>query len=213
MAVTMADIKEAVRARGHGADSDEAQTQFIRAALRKLGGAYRWPFLVTRHANYWVAAGENFVTEPLLGNNLVAHIESVIVADEDPEALPFMDLHEFEALPTDVTGRPECWSRRVNTIVLWPTADQHYDLALVAPTRQPIPDADADEISWPDVYIDVIVESVCADLAYRQRDYQAHAVAQARYMQLLSDMIGEYTIRQRGTSDQVQTWDGWDELT
>jgi hypothetical protein len=208
VAFTLASLKAAVQARGYGTDTTTVQTTLAQAAVRRATAARRWSFRNTTLATAVALGADEPTVQPTM-----AHVESVaIVLDGDRVPLPYIAPEGLREADESETGTPECWTWDGAEVKLWPAADTAYDLHIYGVATVTVPDDDADVIAWPDDYMDVLVELIVADLAARQRDWSARGDAIAQYDRRLADMTGEYAIRQRGTSDQVASWTGWENI-
>lgn len=217
MTATLADVKAGIQARGYGTDTDTAQTQFVKSALRRLYGTRRWAFLAD--------VDTSVVTTLSLDTYDISFITGLMDVDavrlhDGPtgaEALLPLDYVPQEELIDRIalepaTGTPEQWTLRGTDVVLWPTPDKEYRLDIEVFGLPPLPAVADDPVIWPEQYLEVVIQYACMEMAKRQRDWQAYNAYKADYQESLLDMVRQRGIVQRQTSGAVARWSGWDQV-
>lgn len=207
---TLAELRTAVQARGYGTDTATAQTEFIRAALRRIYGMRRWRFLEDSDATVSTVAGTPTVALP----SGTREVDSVRLADAagtlDLEWVPEQRLLTWEA-EDGVTGPPEAWTRQGDLIRFWPTPDKAYTVEMERIIRPTLPSADSDTVTFPDEWTDVIVAWAASRMATRQRDWPAANEFRQEYRDHLAEMVAALGTDQRQNPARVENWRGWAE--
>lgn len=213
MAFLLSDVKTAAQARGYESDSTTAQTQMVRSALRRLYGMRRWTFLETR-TTLALGLGVSVINFSAVVGDPVHAVDALRLFDGTTELpldyLPPQQLEDAAARTVGTLGAPLYWTRHANTLELDISANKAYSLQLDYLAVPVLPSVDGSTITWPDEYMDVLTEALVADLAFRQRDWQARADAGNAYRERLHEMIQAYSADQRQQADQVTSSGYWD---
>lgn len=209
---TLTQLQSSIQARGHGADTVSAQTDAINATLRRLYGMRRWQFLDARAPTNLLATVNNPVVS-LTGVADLLHVDAVRVEKGldtwDLDYLPAEELRRREWADRQA-DRPLYWTRQGDELWLYPRPNQAYIVG-VDYIKTPVDlVAGADRAALPATYTDVVVWGALIDLAFRQRDWNAAAIAERQFEKRLAEMIVQFGLKQRQTSSQVAAWDGWE---
>jgi hypothetical protein len=173
----------------------------------------RWTFL--KESNIALDTVTNVATVSLAAITDLLHLESVRVRDAFGEPLPvdWKPLQQLKDMQDRVgvtdTGPPAFWSRDNGALVFWPTPDGPYSL-VVDYVAYPGDLAAATDDVIPDALRDLVVWAAVVPLAFRQRDSQSSAGADAHYSKtLLPRAASQDATEQRQTSRQVRAgyWD------
>lgn len=205
--LTLGELKTMIQARGYATDTSAQQTTMIRETLRELYGERRWKFLAGTSTAFTLALGTPTITLGSLGRGIM--LDSVRLARSttvDGGSLKYLDpVALARKLNEDwETGRPQYWSRRGDTLTVYPRPDAAYALALDYQALTTLPSSDGDSIIWPETHAQVIVWAVVQQLAYRQRDWNGHDRAKVSYAEALQRMFRDEEDTDRETGLEVQ---------
>lgn len=208
---TLPLIRGKIQARGYGNDTPEAQDVIINSIYRRIVGMRHWEWLEADNATIVTVASTNAYSTVAAIPDLL-HIDAVRM-HQGVERLG-LDFIDYQILRDkehwdQVTGTPFYWSQTANEIRLYPIPDGIYTLTVDYIKDPPDLVTDADQSLIPQVYEDILAWGSIAELAYRERDFDASSFAMNQYQGRLNEMVVDFGIRQRQGSTQVAAWDGW----
>jgi hypothetical protein len=217
--VTMGELKSMIQAEGYDTDTSTQQTQMIRAVLRSLYGMRKWPFLVTvTNAFSATVANQGVVDISSLGRAIKVDSVRVLQGTEyvgEDQGFTWMrdvDLQNLRFTARDA-GFPARWTKRGDSIVVWPIPDNTYGLEIEYTALSTLPAADGDTIQWPEQHMDVLIYGVLMRLTRRQRDWAGFDRAKLSFMDALHDMERAGEDGPRQTDLMVEHWRGWDAVS
>lgn len=103
-------------------------------------------------------------------------------------------------------GVPLYWTLIDDDVNFWPTPDANYVITFDYTKDPPDLAADGDTPLLPATFHDILVWGAIKELAYRERNWSARAVALEEYNARMSDMMHAFGVKQRQTSTQVKDW-------
>ncbi len=209
------DIKTAIRAHGFETDTDAQQLIFINKAVREILGDHRWRFMLTTATVPIVLqqAAYALPSSPALHRIESIRVASPSAASPHPE-MEWVDSEELLAYAAANNGvsswsSPRIWTDpTVTTFQVFPAPSYPGDFTVRYLKQATALVLDADVPDIPKAYRDIIVDSVCAKLAKRERQPDTVADFKADYDAGLARMKGQYGLRQRQNSTRVATRDG-----
>lgn len=208
--VTVGDIKASVRAHGFETDTDAQQLIFINKAVREILGDHRWHFMLSS-ASVAIVLGQAAYSLP--SSPALHHIESVrVAAPADNGNSPEMtwvvpeELLAMAAANASLVGWETPWlwtSPTPSTFQVFPAPvyPGAFTVRYLKQATELTTDAGVPDIPTP--YMDLIVDSVCAKLAKRERQYDAANDFKTDYENGLSRMRAQYGLRQRQSGSRV----------
>lgn len=209
---TIADVLAGVQARGYSSDTAAAQMSLVQSALRRLSTQRRWPWLETTVQGD-INAGELSMVLPLDVDTVtgVRVLDGATFADLE-HVKPAVLRSKWYSDPAP--GTPTHWTfndGRQPAIAVWPIPARVYTLDVDAIAAPAVPTDTTDRIPYvPDEFVDVLVLGACAEMASRQRDWNA---VQAWTMQYDARLAELWRARgQRDMPGEMDRWDGWDNL-
>lgn len=211
---TLLELRTDVIDRGY-ASSTPGLDSAINSAYREIMAAYRWEFLETASSSLSLVADSASLSLGAIDDLL--HIEAVrldgtVVNEPELVWLPQQALRRLLARDT-TTGTPCNWTQQGASLLVYPTPDQAYVLTIDYTQEAPDLVDDTDQAALPHAYMDAITWGAIAVLAFRQRDWFAQQTASAMREAAVQRMIRRYGLRQRQTSDQMQSnrgrWNSW----
>lgn len=190
---TLSALRTAVQARGYTSDSAAQQNELINAAIRAINTAKDW-YWVTVRASTAITASSTVVDVPATFARVKQGSVSLTVGSETLP-LEYKDPQEFQRLTArpNTGGAAQHYSVWGNQLYFWPAPTAAGTLTYLYIAEQPTLTLDTDTTTIPTRYNDVIVWAVISDIAYRERDINAHDRAQGMYLRLLSDMKRQET--------------------
>lgn len=203
----LADIRTCIQMKGYGTDTaPDIQNSMINSVYRRVIGMRRWPFLeLKNNSSLNCIAGQ--------GNYSLATIEDLLHVDAvridfgteyyDLEYAEVQDLRSLEHEDRS-TGVPRYWTLATSSeIRFWPWPDKAYNIKLdyVADPADLVGDTDTPLI--PPAYRDVLCWGAIAELTFRERDIEGYNIAKQEYLAILTNMMAEYSVKQRQNSRQV----------
>lgn len=217
---TLANIRADVQARGYGTDTVAQQTALAQSVLRRLWTQRRWPFL-EGSSTAGVTVGSDTVQLSISAGTVDAVRMRTPTGTEyyDLEYMPHVALQEL-AYKYRTPDRPRYWTMARQgdgsaplSIRVYPTPDRAYTLD-VDTTLYPgaIPADDFSAIPAPDQWRDIVVYGVCAEMAARQRDWNAVNYWRDQYQTTLTEYARTAGIKQRQNASEVARWDGWEDV-
>lgn len=209
---TRADVASWLRSKGYDTDVDTAITDAINAAYRQVIGQRRWGFLEKTDSSLTTTAGTNSVS--ITGITGLGRIDAIRLKDGTiPMDLDWKSQQEIRdyQLCDDQPDEPQYWSQRGDTVLLWPTPDKAYTLVIDYISRTKLIN-DTDILQIPDEHIDVVGWGAVAELAYRQRDWQAVGYANSRFERELGRLLADEGIEQRQGGREVLRSSFWDDV-
>lgn len=213
MSFTIGDIEAAAQARGYGADTAAQQLVLTQAVLRRISTARRWNFM---RSNITVVATVANATVAIASP--VERLEAVrLTFGTDRYNLVYKHFNAFRQLSyvDRVPSVPRYWTLvNPTSINLWPLPDKAYTVdgdgltKLVVPTdtTTPVP-------GFPDSFQDAASYALCAELAGRQRDWNAANYWNGQYSSALAELVRADAIKQRQTPDTVAESPFWDNVS
>jgi hypothetical protein len=213
MSFTIGDIQAQVQARGYGSDTAAQQLTAAQAMLRRLYTLRRWAFMESTTA---AAATYNVPTVAYPAG--VDRIDAVRLSFGTTYTdLDFMSQEDLRALyhVDRVPDEPQFWTidRGEAAIMLYPAPNKAYTVNFDTLLKATIP---ADEVTnvpyLPDEFQDIAVAGVCAEIAARQRDWNAVNYWRDQYQTLLTEATKSYAVTQRQSAREVGHWDGWEDV-
>lgn len=207
---TLGDIKTNVKALGYEADQDTRIVLFTNQVQRAVVGDHRWDFML---ATGTVAAAIGTTSYALPTSPALMHVESIRLAapsDYDNPQLQWVstqELLDYAAVNQAVYSgdRPTLWTKTdAANFQVWPapaitgTFTVRYFRAL------PVLTSDADVLTIPDFYQDIVTYGVAAKLARRERQYDAASVFDRDRDDLVKAMKGQLGIKQQQNSEFVE---------
>lgn len=200
------DVIQNVQDLGYGTDTAAQQLRFLNRRYHDVNGRRRWPW--TEAAGTIASViGAQTVSLTTLTDFVAVDSVSHTTTSGGRANLDFVPFKEFleltENAPTNERGLPEVWSYANGQLYVFPTTDTvgtwniHYKKALADLTLAQTP-------AWPSTYHNILTFGVAADMAARERDWDAAANWEQRYEQRILDLRHQVDqLRQRGTTEHV----------
>lgn len=209
---TVADYRNAIKAKGYDGSSDGDLDFAIAAARRQIINERRWSYALAQNTALSTVTGTSTVSLSSITD--LGEIEGVRyrsgTTEYDLDYAEPQDFRDYQAGDaTTARGLPAIWTQRGATIELYPTPQAVYPLvvdyvktaadlgASSATVDALIPDRDRELVAWKATEI----------LAYRQRD-QFQTVAREEYRAELRKAKGRDNVTNRQDSDQVKPFWG-----
>lgn len=201
----IAEYRTLVQAKGYDGSSTTVLDPAINAARRRLAKDRRWTWLQDISTSLSTTASDPEVSLATVTDLL--HVTAVRLlrgTEEIPLGfMPTQELRDEQAYWPQI-GEPEAWTRRGGDLLFYPTPDQVYTVTLeYITTLADISGSDEDII--PEHLQDCVAWAAVADLAFRQRDWNAARFAETQYQQLRLTAAGQDALEQRQTSRQVRS--------
>lgn len=216
MATTLAQLRTRLQARGYATDTATPQTEMINSVYRYIIGLRRWPFLEVANDTSITTTVDDGIYDLTTITDLL-HVDAVRAEINTNEFYPmqhkpYQEFRSFQHGHRE-NGSPVYWTRTADNLHIWPEPDRAYTLNIDY-IKDPVDlTTDADTIVIPDAYADVLVWGPIQDLTYRERDPEGYAMAQDKFGAILLEMMHQYGVRQRQSSDQVRYSGTYDHLS
>lgn len=210
--VNLGDIKAAVRANGSETDNDARVVIFANRRQRAIINRHRWRFMRVT-TTVAAVAGTSTYNQPT--SPVVHHLESIRLATTGQNSYELRWVPDEELLQiasensaSAYNSVPAIWSDvTVSTFQVFPApavAGTFTIRYLKNPTDLA---ADGDVPDIPSEYLDVLVAGISADIAKRERRFDAAAAFEADFEALLDQMRSQYEIRQVQSARHVRIAD------
>lgn len=213
MATTAAQVLASVQALGYGTDTKTAQLAMLNQVQRRILNARRWTFALGAESLNTVANQEGVAVDASVG--ATKRIDAVRI--ESTSGTEQWDLNYIEAPvirqylhDNPAAGRPEFWSRRGQSIILYPKPDAIYKLVVDTVNNSAVLSAEGENVLIPDSHIDILVYGIIMQLTFRERDWDGHNFSRQMYAELFTEMIGQYGMQQRQQATHVTDSGQWD---
>lgn len=206
--MTLAEMRTRLQNMGYGTDTVASQSDMLQAAYRRLQGLHHWPWLRNKTTLPTVVGTPSyslaFITDLL-------HLDAVrLEIGQQPFTLEYKSPEEFaETAHADRdNGIPRFWTERFGEVHLWPRPDRVYTVTIEY-TKDPPDILDGSAPIFDATYHDVIVFGALGDIAFRERDWQAGARADAQWDRRVAEMEKAYGVRQTQSSSHVRRSSFW----
>ena len=199
---TVNDIRANLQAQGYGADTEATQLRFLDRAWSRIMTHRRWAFNDTT-VSVTLPAADNVYSLP----SDCRYLDALrFVSFDQPHFLPYQQFRDYVGFASD-TGTPRVYTRRGNTIIMYPTPSVAVS-ALVDYNRSPTkPSAVANvavtDLAVPDVIEELLVLGAIKLMAFRERDVDSIRNSSDEYDQLLRDYMAEVGTQQRQNSQRI----------
>lgn len=221
---TIGDVKTGVQARGYGSDTAVIQSALINAGIRRITNMRRWRW------------NKNTSTTTVTVGNSVILLDSLSVQFDRVDAVRFQDtagtyggnleymepetLNELQQRFLGDTGEPRYWTFTSDTnspmIEFFPRTDKSYTFTVSGvrgPQTSDQPDGTICFSSGaPEPLREALTYYVCAELAARQRDWNAVRYWKDEYQSVITEIIRAEGIAQRQSPQEIGRWDGWENV-
>lgn len=211
--MTRAELKTSIQALGYGTDTDTAQNEAINSTIRRVEGYKRWPWQETESTAITLAlAAKTLASVPAD----VLHVDAVRLqsgTDEyEPEFKPAQEVRRLLHLDRD-NGTPRYWTKYAGSILIYPRADRAYTGTLDYVKDPADLSADGNSPLVPATYHDVIKWGSVAQLAYRERDWQAVDHADKMYAIAFAEMNAAVGVLERQNASHVKRSGHWGQIS
>jgi hypothetical protein len=213
MSFTFGDVQASVQARGYQSDTAAQQLTIAQSVARRVYAMRRWPFL-EGSATANTVAGTPTVALPA-GVDRVDAVRLTFGTDyTEPDYLPYNQVRDL-AYKDRTTDTPAYWTLGPGetSIYFFPTPDRAYTVDFDTIRAPTIP---ADAVTalpyLPDTFRDVLAAGSCAEVASRQRDWNAANYWTGQFQTLLAEQVKSYGLKQRQSPREVSRWVGWEDV-
>jgi hypothetical protein len=226
MTLTMQDVLDDMSGQGYTDITD----MMVKQTWRVVSGMRRWSWLEASQTLSLTVANQGVASiNGLANNNERVKLDSVRLiqgtsswGDGDFDYMDRVPLRNLRVTDTQ-SGRPRFWTRMsgwdgsssltADQIMVWPIPDGTYsaqiDYYATSDSLSSIPDA----IQWPEQHVNVIEEHLLMKVARQQRDWAAYDRAKANFKEAYLDAVADDNHQNRQTSDEIQEWRGWRDLS
>lgn len=198
--MTVAELRELIRARGFEADTATQQLAFLSTVERRLAARpHRWSWTLATGAIALVAGTAAYALP--VGTVQVESIRYAIGATA--YELEWMDPDEIRSRIANSAGRggpAAFWSRTgPTTVTFWPAPDRAGSATVVYRRRPPVLTGDADSPILPEAYQDILVVGACELMAQRERQWESAGAFAREREELTRALVVDDVIDQRQT--------------
>lgn len=208
--MNLGQLRTALQQRGYATDTATPQTELINSVYRRVCGMRRWPFLAASGTITMTAGTGIYDVDVAAGIGrtlLVVNAVRIEFGTGYPE-ISYLPEQEFRDLQHADRNRgvPLYWTLIDDDLNFWPLPDANYVITVDFTLDPTDLTADGDTPVLPAAFHDILVWGAIKELAFRERDWGARAVALEEYNARLADMMHTFGVKQRQTSTQVKDW-------
>lgn len=210
---TAGEVLASVQALGYGSDTKAAQLTMLNQVQRRILNARRWTFALSSTTKTATVGNAEVVFDTLATTQRVDAVRMTgTVGATEPLELDFIEAPVIRQYLHDNAekGQPRYWSRRGQSIILYPIPDKAYPLTIDTVSNATKAATEADAVVIPDSHIDILVYGLIMQLTFRERDWDGHNMARQMYAELFTEMLAQYGMQQRQQSSHVTSSGQWD---
>ncbi len=204
MAFKASDVLARVQSLGYATDTEPAQLNALDQVQRRVLNTRRWRFLYEKDSSKELTTNNNEIELQALSDT--KRVDAVRL--EFGEEFLELEHQDYETLRSAEhkyreTGLPEWWAVIGQKLHVWPIPDKNYKVVIDYVKNPTIITAAANTLLIPDSHIDILVWGIVVNVTFRERDWEGHNFARQMYAEHLAEMMTQYGMTDRQTSDRV----------